>query len=261
MQRVACLEKIVVITILRRFVGIPLALEQWFCPHVNVFLAILPVKYIQCTDSRDHILFSKSEFFTLLLDLNIAVDEILSKLPKNAIYEIRRAEREGVTYESSNDWRFFHLFYNNFAKAKALQPLSYSSLADRKDNLMLFVSWDAMKDPIAMHVYVVDNQSRRARLLYSASRLHSTTEKSLRAFIGRANRYLHWQEVLYFKNLRFKIIDFGGYSLDARQQQLDGVNGFKASFGGQIVCEPMFVSWPLFAVQLIVSRIRRGTLR
>ena len=57
------------------------------------------------------------------------------------------------------------------------------------------------------HAYVYDN--KYTRLLYSCSEFRSQ-DKEARNFIGRANKYLHWQDILFFKNNNLVCYDFGG---------------------------------------------------
>ena len=55
-----------------------------------------------------------------------------------------------------------------------------------------------------------------------------------RAKIGRANKSLHWFEILKSKQLGFELYDFGGLSLDGKT---DNIDRFKKSFGGYLVNE------------------------
>ena len=58
----------------------------------------------------------------------------------------------------------------------------------------------------------------------------------MRNLIGRANRLLHWNEIIFFKNASCKVYDFGGLSNSA-DTKLVHIDEFKKGFGGKIVVE------------------------
>jgi hypothetical protein len=94
-----------------------------------------------------------------------------------------------------------------------------------------------------MHAYLVDPSILRARLLYSASQHLSSNVASERAIIGRMNRYLHFQDMLYFKELNYKVYDMGGYAYETKDEVLQNINKFKDGFGGNLVCEYDYWPW------------------
>jgi lipid II:glycine glycyltransferase (peptidoglycan interpeptide bridge formation enzyme) len=53
--------------------------------------------------------------------------------------------------------------------------------------------------------------------------------------IGRANRLLHWEDILYFKQEGLSYYDFGGWSSDTTNLERQKINAFKESFGGVII--------------------------
>jgi lipid II:glycine glycyltransferase (peptidoglycan interpeptide bridge formation enzyme) len=74
----------------------------------------------------------------------------------------------------------------------------------------------------------------RVRLLWSATRDRSSTE--VKKIIGTINRYMHWREILYYKNIGVRIYDFGGVNLDKKSPTYT-ITQFKLSFGGDIIEE------------------------
>ena len=55
--------------------------------------------------------------------------------------------------------------------------------------------------------------------------------------IGRANRLLHWHEILTLKNLGFRLYDLGGIPLDSSDAAKNSIAQFKLEFGGRLVVE------------------------
>jgi hypothetical protein len=84
-----------------------------------------------------------------------------------------------------------------------------------------------------LHFYLLDRESGRVRLLWSARALQ---EAETRANIARLNKLLHWEDLLYFRNeLKMLTFDWGGIALT--NDALRGVDDFKRRFGGTLVTE------------------------
>lgn len=236
------------LTIARRHLNLPLAIEKWFATQPRVFDAFVPCKYIQTASVKNWWGFARSEFATLVIDLTQTENELQAAFDKNVLYEARRAERDGVKFEASDDWLDFLHFYNEFATYKGLDQLSSEHFSSRRQYAVLLRAVDAAARPVVMHVYILDRALGRCRLLYSASQLHASEDKTMRAFIGRANRFLHWNALLYFKGTGFLEFDFGGYALNTNNQSQLGINAFKASFGGRMRVESNYISWMLYGL-------------
>ena len=65
--------------------------------------------------------------------------------------------------------------------------------------------------------------------------ISSAGEGEDRALVGRANRWLHWQDMLRFKRMGMKRYDWGGLFEDESVPERAGLNRFKKDFGGQPV--------------------------
>ena len=72
------------------------------------------------------------------------------------------------------------------------------------------------------------------RLVHSVS-LFRDRDPAYRALVGRANRWLHWRDLLLFKAQGVKRYDWGGMFEDESGPGHAGINRFKRSFGGQRV--------------------------
>jgi lipid II:glycine glycyltransferase (peptidoglycan interpeptide bridge formation enzyme) len=82
-----------------------------------------------------------------------------------------------------------------------------------------------------MHACVVSDG--RARMHQSSSHFRSSDDSELRRLIGRANRYLQWDDILYFKNMGLDYYDFGGWYGGGSDTEKLAINQFKESFGGE----------------------------
>ncbi|MGY4687973.1 hypothetical protein [Petrotoga sp. DB-2] len=73
----------------------------------------------------------------------------------------------------------------------------------------------------SVHLYLCDEEI--ARLLYSA---RNTVCHLKNSEIGVANRYLHYRDMIFFKNLNYKTYDLGGIT-KSDNDDLIGINNFK----------------------------------
>lgn len=179
-------------------------------------------------------------FFTLLIDLREEPDRLLARMKKETRYEIRRAaEKDGLACEiwtatNANCRQKFRDFYDTFALDRGLAPLNLQKLTRFADQggLILSLARTGDGEPLAWHSYY--RGDRRVRLLHSAVSSVGR-DSSTRALIGRANRYLHWQDMLTFHKDGFHLYDFGGWYSGKDDPKKMTINQFKEGFGGEIV--------------------------
>lgn len=179
-------------------------------------------------------------FVTSHIDLNQAADQLFGEVGKNNRYKINRAEkRDGVRgawseRPTTDNVREFVGYYNAFAKSKGVGQCNPKKLASLRhsESLLLSSVYDGSGDVLARHAYVLDDQ--RVRLLYSASHFRLMSNNDKRALAARANRWLHWCDILKAKEMGRRIYDFGGLGEREETQHIDD---FKLSFGGRRVVE------------------------
>jgi hypothetical protein len=80
------------------------------------------------------------------------------------------------------------------------------------------------EEPMVFHSYI--NCGEKARLWHSCSTFRD--DKSLATLIGRANKRLHWEDMLFFKELGLKSYDWGGIF---DYESANGIDLFKLAFG------------------------------
>ena len=177
-----------------------------------------------------------SKQLSLISDLSSSLDELqISKTVKN---EINRSQRDGVSARmfdsfecSSNDIIMdqFKKTYHEMYESKDIQgrwlnDKEISSYINSNAFLLTVAYID--DEPSVFHSYVFD--SFNARLLHSCSAFR-TTEKEFRNAIGRANKYLHWQDFMFLKSKGIIKYDWGGI---ASIDNPNGIDKFKLAFGG-----------------------------
>ena len=178
------------------------------------------------------------KFSTLIVNLALSEEELLGNLNEKTRYEVRRSGNKDLvvcTHEPlANEavCNEFQQFYNKFAQSKGLVQLLPNQLLARATAGALQLSRAVYQgQTIVWHVHVVTPTT--VSLLYSASQFHMLAQRDARAAIGRANRLLHWKDMLFFKNQGKNFYDFGGWYSGLENKALLKINQFKEEFGGK----------------------------
>jgi lipid II:glycine glycyltransferase (peptidoglycan interpeptide bridge formation enzyme) len=192
---------------------------------------------------------SYEKLFTILIDLTKNKDEIFLDIRKNSRYEINRArDKDSVICAAllktgTGDFQAlsqYISFFNQFALSKGRSRINYTDLEQfftAKNLCIRYVSKD--DEILTMHAYVISDNT--ARLHQSSSLFRSSENSDYRNMVARANRYLHWDDILYFKKLGLSWYDLGGwYGGNENKEQL-AINVFKESFGGQLKEEYSYI--------------------
>jgi hypothetical protein len=206
-------------------------------------------------------------FHTVIIDLRQPEADLLAAVDKGTRYEIRRAQREpleyGVVGLDGGAIRAFCDFYNRFAMGKGLAPADPAWLeALARGGRLVLTQIRREGEVLVWHAYVRDATS--AILQFSCSQ--ETADPCLRQVIGRANRYQHWKDLVYFREQGLEKLDLGGWYGGSEDQKLRAINKFKEEFGGRIIAVHngmVGVSWKgKLAVHLLrIRALRRGKLQ
>ena len=177
---------------------------------------------------------------SLLTDLTKSKDELLNQITsKNFKYEIRRSNRDEITvkYYTAQDIlknpllldKFKICYDQMFAEKGKSTKLNLEALKRYAEESALIISvvyFD--EEPVVFHSYV--DGKDRVRFFHSCSTFRSDREYA--QLIGRANKRLHWEDWLYFKDKGYVEYDWGGvFAFDSD----DGIDKFKRTFGGKPV--------------------------
>jgi lipid II:glycine glycyltransferase (peptidoglycan interpeptide bridge formation enzyme) len=167
---------------------------------------------------------------TSIISLLESNEEMLSAMKSNTRNEIRRSIRDGYEMSEVKNEQDFIKFYNSFAMSKALPLIDVDHLRKYGKNLILTQSALAGR-VLTMHASVIDHDSGRVFLLYSASlRLNNSEFKKE---IGFSNRYLHFKDLEHFKELGCVLYDFSGVSDNKDEPEKYNIGLFKKGFGGK----------------------------
>ncbi|MEG0576548.1 MAG: hypothetical protein RR500_01650 [Bacilli bacterium] len=173
---------------------------------------------------------------TLISDLSCGTEQMFSKIRKNVRYEIRKSDNLApeINYYESCDLTsnfleecgdFYNQFCDNLGNKNLKKAFRINQLELWRKNNLLVISECIMSDGRIVHIYAID--SKHCCLLFSFSNVHN--ENSDKNKIGIANKRLHWEDMLFFKNKGVESMDWGNVSSFTKP---NGIDDFKKSFGG-----------------------------
>jgi hypothetical protein len=174
---------------------------------------------------------------TLVNDLRQDQDRMMGALGNTNRYKIKRAESKdrfqlAFFTDPAPQLEAFGAFYDEFARQKGLPCAYYAGLcAAARAGQLVLTSSVRDGDTLVWHAYITHGE--RVALLHSASHFRRTLNGDS-ALVARANRWLHWRDILRFKELGFAVYDWGGLFEDETDAARAGVNNFKREFGGDL---------------------------
>jgi hypothetical protein len=175
---------------------------------------------------------------SLVNDLSVSEDTIMAAFGNTNRYKIKRASsKDGLEAECLANPRTqlerFSDFYDEFARQRGL-PLAYrrglNAACEAGQLHLTYAAKGGWK--LVWHAYITHGQ--KIALLHSAS-LFRDMRNVDRALLGRANRWLHWRDMLHFKQMGLRCYDWGGVFEDESSAERAGINTFKREFGGNVV--------------------------
>ena len=214
-----------------------------------------------CCRSLERVpLFRRYPEHTKLLELDPPGRALLDTFPKQCRYEIRRAERDGISCTTRVEFADYFAFHTAFCRSKDRPAPSWEFFVAHREHLLITQAVQE-REVLGMHAYLVDREASRARLFTSSSLFRQHADSATRALVGRANRYLHYWDMQELAARGLRSYDFGGYAQGTRDPSLAGINEFKDSFGGVLIEESSFVSLPLALSRHALSLTRRVTMQ
>jgi hypothetical protein len=176
-----------------------------------------------------------TKLHSLQTDLAPPAEAIAARFEESCRRQIRRAERDdGLRYElvaqPAARLEEFAAFYDVFARQKGLWLVDRHWLEQAVEARQLALSCVSRDgERLVWHAHLT--AGRIVQLAHSAS-LYRNLSAEQRTLIARANRWLHWQDMLAFKAEGALHYDWGGMFADESTPERAGINRFKRGFGG-----------------------------
>lgn len=213
--------------------------KVWFAKEPFKKSGIIAYYQASFKDSRVQV----NNYDTIVNDLTPAPEEIKAQFSKSCKYKVNRAAREDVQLIikdskdiTDEDIDEFLKFFKEFWESKDVEFNNSTSVRQdlveyRAGNNLTLAYAVVCGEKAIYHTYVYDDTT--ARLLHSASlyRLQGDAEGTNKNLIGMANRYMHYEEMLHFKQMGKSVYDWGGAG---RGEDVINITEFKESFGGEL---------------------------
>lgn len=206
----------------------------------------------------------RRSFSTIVLDLTRSPEALLAACAANCRNEIRRGDKEGLTFRGGLPDAQDLDFFDAFMASRGIGRVNYSYAFDPE---AIVTSAYLAGERLASHLYVIPARSARARLIYSATPTSaadaSDPESNVASgrMVGIANRWLHYQDALFLGHRGARLCDLGGLGAKESDPKIKGINRFKRSFGGDEIIESNYDPLLLVALETALSRLRRLSRR
>lgn len=176
---------------------------------------------------------------TLITDLRQSEEELIARCQKDCRYQIRRAVREGIHTEyklgneiTEQDIENFCRFFLEFWQSKGIQEGTYEKYREEietyaEEGVFAISCAKVDEEVLVYHTYIVGDDFVRS---YQSASQFRRDDKAKARIVGIANRYLHKEDMLYFKSLGKTIYDWGGAG---EREEVKSITEFKESFGGE----------------------------
>ena len=125
-------------------------------------------------------------------------------------------------------------YYDGFAATKGLEKVFRQRLFLLAEQHRLAITNVAFNDGmgLAWHAYL--RTPERAVLLYSASHFRQLKDDPRSKAIMRATRFLHWNDMVAFRDLGLTVYDMGGLDATGKTEETKKIAQFKMAFGGSV---------------------------
>jgi len=218
-------------------------MEAWFDHGPNDLSGFDLVCHHQF--SRPHSIPYCLDYYTILIDLIPSPADLLAGMHNGNAQQIRRAiakDRIQCCFNGSPDRDERDLFQTFFNDANGPEPenlLDRERLEQFAEAGMLALSKALTPEgtTLVWHAYICHPRLSRARCDLSTSIKTGPDQTELRNLAGRANRLLHYQDMLALQTEGIRCYDFGGWYPGTEDLKRLGINRFKEGFGGTVVRE------------------------
>lgn len=207
--------------------------EIWFsdrlfdvndCDSV-IFLASVPTN--KCHGFRCF-----QEYHTLVIDLKQELDAIWNRMSKtNCRKPINRAIRDGIEIKINHGHQEFYDLYRHFYRQKGFKGKLVTVDFMKKYGTLLVAQHG--KEMLGGMLFLEDDENMIEMI--SASRRIDTDWVDSSA-VSDSNKLLVWEAIKYAKAKGIRSYDRGGlYVSRINNEQMNGINFYKRSFGGEHV--------------------------
>lgn len=182
-------------------------------------------------------------FYTLHVDLSPDPETILANMRKNTARDIRAAEaKDGLTWTvleapTAADLEAFARFHDENPRAQGQLPAPRERLKALHDAGLVQLSQvqDRTGRVLVRHALLPFPRSGILQLNAMVSLRPEEGDKALAGAVGRANRWLFYQEFRHYRDRGFRTYDLNGWYAGLTDEKRLRINQFKEGFRGRIL--------------------------
>ena len=205
--------------------------EIWFSKEVYDVEGVDSVRFENTYFSGDLPGWNKEIQTTLILDLDKSLDDIWNGMDKKLCrHNITKAlEDSSIAVRFNEKYDEFVEINRQFRKRKELPPCMIS--VDEMKKHYFLSTYE--KNGVVLGGHLCLHDENRFEIFMACSSM--TPESTFtRTDYGWGNRLSIWEMIKYAHQQGITGFDFGGYSPEATDEELVGINKFKLSFGGVV---------------------------
>ena len=227
--------------------------EKYYANNILFTDILKPTRFIQFQGKSFLQRFmSKQHYYTKHVDLTQSEASLKSSFSKSVKYSINKSNKSDITFHTyalnnRSAIDFYINYFNDFSKSKNLYfTLSCKDIISFLELNSFMVTCAKQKEQIlVMHGYTLNKASKSTVLTHSASHYRVQEKEQIdRNLIGIANRFLHYEDMCYFKKEGFSIYDLGGYQIEeTKDSSLLKINSFKDGFKGKLIQQNHYESY------------------
>ena len=227
--------------------------EKYYAKDISLLDILRPTRFIQF-QGKSYLqrFMNKTPYYTKYVDLSQSEVSLKASFSKSVKYSINKSNKSDITFhtyslKTQNDIDFYVNYFNDFSKSKNL----YFTLSSK--DITSFLELDSFmvtcakynEHILVMHGYTLNKESKSVILKHSSSHYRVQAKEQIdRNLIGIANRFLHYEDMLYFKKENFSIYDLGGYQIEeTKDSSLLQINSFKDGFRGELIQQNHYESY------------------
>lgn len=216
----------------------------------NIILDFFSVTEIIQSKEKLNLNWFKEEIFnTGIINLKENKDIIFKNFSSTVRNEINRAKREWIMYKIIDNFKSYKKeyikFYNKFATLKWLPIIKHNHFNWLESNIYLTAAYYD-NSILVYHLYIFDKNIWRIRLLQSCSLFRDNKLEINKNLIWYANKWLHYFDMIKFKELWFLEYDFWWLYLWETDIEKRNIDKFKLRFWPQIEINYNYVKYWLF---------------
>ncbi|MDP1831457.1 MAG: hypothetical protein Q8K67_05315 [Geothrix sp.] len=182
-------------------------------------------------------------FYSIHMDLTQTREALLANLHKSTAKAIRQAENQESlscafnTAPSEAEVAAFVALYDASPRTHGQDPMDRGRIQALHQAGLLHLSSvsDADGGVLVRHALLNHEHSSIIQMFVHVSKYLTAKDPAEARALGRANRFLFFQEFLFYKEQGYRAYDLNGWYAGVEDEKRLQINQFKEGFGGRIL--------------------------